>query len=123
VAYVVGKVVQEAGIVRRADPQGHHREGRAETAQLRPGRGRQQQRQPGQERHSQATPSHGPARHSLGQRGLNLLHHGGECGRVVEGEGGEHLAVHLDTGLVQTVDKSAVGDPVLAHRRIDALDP
>ena len=44
------------------------------------------------------------------------------CG-VLDGEIGQHLAVDLDAGLVEAVDKSAVGQPVLAHGRVDALDP
>src|SRR6202041_1649438 len=35
----------------------------------------------------------------------------------------EDLAVHLDPGLFQAVDKSAVGQIVLADSGVDALDP
>ena len=36
---------------------------------------------------------------------------------------GEHLAVDRDPSLAEAVDKSAVGQAVLAHRGVDALDP
>ena len=42
---------------------------------------------------------------------------------VVVGDGGQHLAVHLDAGLLQPGDEARVGQAVLAHRGVDALDP
>src|SRR5688572_13904548 len=42
---------------------------------------------------------------------------------VRDGEIGQNLAVDGDPGLVQTVDKSAVGHAVLAYSRVDALNP
>src|SRR5882757_2922659 len=46
-----------------------------------------------------------------------------EAGRVLDGEVGEHLAVYSDAREVQAVDKSAVGQSVLAHGGVDALNP
>jgi hypothetical protein len=46
-----------------------------------------------------------------------------ETRRILHRELGQHLAVDLDPGLVEAVDKSAVGQPVLARGRVDALDP
>src|SRR5262249_9658429 len=42
---------------------------------------------------------------------------------VLHRQVGQDLAVDLDPGLAETVDKSAVGEAVLAHRGVDALDP
>src|SRR4029453_1028959 len=42
---------------------------------------------------------------------------------VLDSDVGQHLAVDIDAGLVQAVDKSAVGEAALAPRRVDALDP
>ena len=41
----------------------------------------------------------------------------------MHGEIGENLAVHLDPGLGQAVDKSAIGQAEVACCGIDALDP
>ena len=67
---------------------------------------------------------------ALSRRLLRLLDGGGsligqrlETGGVRDGEIGQNLAVDVDPGLVETVDKSAVGQAVLAHGGIDALDP
>ena len=46
-----------------------------------------------------------------------------ECRRVLDRDIRQHLAVDLDAGLRQAVNKSAVGQAVLAHGRVDALDP
>src|SRR6266545_4631892 len=46
-----------------------------------------------------------------------------EAGRVLDGEVGQDLAVDGDARERKAVDKSAVGEPVLAHRGVDALDP
>jgi hypothetical protein len=43
--------------------------------------------------------------------------------RLVHGDVGQHLAVKRDAGLVQAVDEAAIGEPMDARRRIDALDP
>src|SRR5262249_41031644 len=43
--------------------------------------------------------------------------------RVVERQGGEDLAVHRDTRGLQAGDEAAVGQAVLARRRVDARDP
>ena len=74
-------------------------------------------------------PRHEAEDDTLGGRGLSRFGLGGlidqrlEARGVLDGEIGQHLAVDLDPGLVQAVDKSSVGEPVLAHRRVDALDP
>ncbi len=41
----------------------------------------------------------------------------------MHGEIGQHLAVNLDTCLVQPVDEPAIGQPMLADTGVDALDP
>src|SRR5262245_30497952 len=43
--------------------------------------------------------------------------------RVANGEVGQNLAIHGDARLRKAADKSAVGNPMLARRRVDALDP
>ena len=57
------------------------------------------------------------------ERRLDLVEDGLETHRIVVGDRGENLAVHLDPGLFQAVDKSRVGQAVLTHRGVDALDP
>src|SRR6478672_11493519 len=57
------------------------------------------------------------------QRGLHLLDDLRERGGIVIGDGGQHFAVDLDLGLLQPVDEAAVGEAVVAHRGVDALDP
>src|SRR4051794_37735063 len=42
---------------------------------------------------------------------------------VADGDVGEHLAVELDLGELQTVHELAVGEALLARRGVDALDP
>src|ERR1700741_922287 len=42
---------------------------------------------------------------------------------LADREIGQDLAVDLDAGLGEPADKSAVGQPVLAHGGVDALDP
>src|SRR3954471_15536778 len=46
-----------------------------------------------------------------------------ERGRLAHGEVGQDLAIDFDPGLAEAVDKSTVGEPVLARRGIDALYP
>src|SRR5690606_3364323 len=58
-----------------------------------------------------------------GERRLRLVDQRLEGFRLADGEIGEHLAVDLDPGLAEAVDKSAVGHAELAHGGIDALDP
>ena len=55
--------------------------------------------------------------------GLGLDHQGTESGGIMHGNVGQHLAVNLDPGLIQPVDKAAIRHIVLAGRGIDALDP
>src|SRR5262249_16006710 len=57
------------------------------------------------------------------ERDLELADQRAERRRLVDGHVGQHLAIDLDAGLVEAVDETAVGDPLLVHRRIDALDP
>src|SRR5581483_8979205 len=52
-----------------------------------------------------------------------LIHQGLEGLGLVNGQIGKHLAVNLDPGLRKPADKSAVGQPVLAAGRVDALNP
>src|ERR1700761_7010005 len=54
----------------------------------------------------------------LRQRALRLLDDRGERRRL-----GEPLAVDFDPSRCKAGNKAAVGQPVLAHRRVDALNP
>jgi len=53
----------------------------------------------------------------------------GNCGKLREGIGvpyrhvGEHLAVDLDPRLLQAIDESAIGEPLLSGGGIDAYNP
>src|SRR3954453_15296246 len=42
---------------------------------------------------------------------------------VAHGDVGEHLAVHLDAGLVEAVDEFGIGHALLARGGVDAGDP
>src|SRR5215212_3649566 len=81
------------------------------------------------DRGSGAASSKGPRRRGArsgrlrGQGSLGALHIGREGGRLVDGHLGQDLAVDLDPGLAETVDKSRIGQAVLAHRRVEPLDP
>src|SRR4029078_6454138 len=55
--------------------------------------------------------------------GLRLLNESGESLWLPHGEIAPDLAVDLNTGLVEPVDKSGIGQPGFAGRSIDALDP
>src|SRR5215831_11316727 len=57
------------------------------------------------------------------ESGLRLLRERTEGRRVVHRDVGEHLAVDLHAGLVQSVDDAAVGKAVDTRRRVDARDP
>src|SRR5271154_6179500 len=57
------------------------------------------------------------------QCGLRLVDDRLECGRLVDGEIGQHLAVHRDPGFAEAGDKPAVGEPEAPDRRVEALDP
>src|SRR5580692_7059240 len=57
------------------------------------------------------------------ESGLGLLGDRAKRRHVVHGEVGEHLAVDLDSGLVQAVDDAAVGKAIGPCCRIDARDP
>src|SRR5215203_3940971 len=57
------------------------------------------------------------------QRALCALDIGGECRRLVDRHLGQHLAIDLDPRPAEAVDKSRIGQAVLAHRRVEALDP
>src|SRR5208283_2183481 len=54
---------------------------------------------------------------------LRLLDDRGEGGGLADGELGEDLAIDLDPRRSERRDKPAVGEAVLAHRRVDPLDP
>ena len=58
-----------------------------------------------------------------GQRGLGLPGQRLEGLRLGDGKIGENFAVDLDAGVLEAVDKSAVGQAVLAGGGIDALNP
>src|SRR5512147_3109357 len=51
------------------------------------------------------------------------LHKLGKRRLVEYSDVGEHLAVHLHRGFLQTVHEAAVGQAVLAHRRVNTRDP
>src|SRR5262249_34419672 len=57
------------------------------------------------------------------QRRLGALGDRAERGRVAGGDVREHLAVHLDAGLLQPLDEAAVRQVEGAHRGVDAYDP
>src|SRR5882672_4714073 len=57
------------------------------------------------------------------QGGLGLLDDRLEGRRLGNGEVGQDLAIDLDPGLGEAVDKSAVVEPKRPHRGIEALDP
>ena len=47
----------------------------------------------------------------------------GEGFRIVDGDLGEHLAVHLDAGLLEAAHEDGIADAVDAASSVDALDP
>src|SRR5271167_4264802 len=57
------------------------------------------------------------------ERGLGLVDDRLERGWLVDGEIGQHLAVHDDPGFAEAGDKSAVGEPEAADGGVEALDP
>src|SRR6185437_9330976 len=59
----------------------------------------------------------------LGQRAFCLLDDRSERGGLGNGEIGQDLAVDLDPRCGEAGNKAAVGQPVLAHRRVDPLNP
>src|SRR5579883_2157185 len=59
----------------------------------------------------------------LGQMALGLFDDRGERGRLMDGEFGQDLAVDFDPGRGQPGDEAAIGQAVLAHGGVDALDP
>src|SRR5579885_1463243 len=60
---------------------------------------------------------------SVRKRGAGRIDDRLERCRLAHREIGEHLAVDCDPGLAEAVDKSAIGEAVLAHGGVDALDP
>src|SRR6266478_9640067 len=77
---------------------------------------------------SSSGPCRGPSRLSERKRSAragarSLGHQSFEGLGLPDREIGQHFAVDLDAGALEAVDKSAVGQPVLAHRGVDALDP
>ena len=60
---------------------------------------------------------------SSGNRGLGLLAQGGEGGGVMDCGLAEHLAVHVDTGNLETVHEGGVVHSVHLAARADAGDP
>src|ERR1700722_13128697 len=59
----------------------------------------------------------------LGQRAFGLLDDRGEGCGLGNGEVGQHLTVDFNPCRGKAGNKPAIGQPVLAHRRIDALNP
>src|SRR5260221_2915061 len=59
----------------------------------------------------------------LGQCPRCLLDQRLERSRLAHGKLGQDLAVDLDPGFAEAADKSAVGQAMLAHGGVDALDP
>src|SRR6185436_8389189 len=57
------------------------------------------------------------------ERGFGLLCDGSKSGGLVHRQIREHLAIDVDTGLLQAIDETAVAQVELAGRRVDALDP
>src|SRR5690606_18897374 len=64
-----------------------------------------------------------PGSQPLLQGGLCLADQSLEGLGLMDGEIGEHLAVHLDASLGEAVDKSRIGQAVLADTGVDTLDP
>ena len=54
---------------------------------------------------------------------LGLLDDSGKGGLFVNGEIGKHLAVDLDTGLLEASDEAAVGQAVVAGSSVDTRNP
>src|SRR4051812_48548676 len=59
----------------------------------------------------------------LWQRGLRLFDDRLECGRLVDREIGQHLAIDGDLGPGEPVDKSAVGETEGTHGCVQSLNP
>src|SRR5580693_8759929 len=70
-------------------------------------------------------PPRGKGRNSGGlwQRAFRLLDDRGECCGLGNSEVGQHLAVDFYPSRGEAGNEAAVGQPVLAHRRIDPLNP
>ena len=58
-----------------------------------------------------------------GESPLGGAHQRREGGSIAHGEVRQHLAVNLDAGLRQPVDKAAIGQALSAGSGIDTLDP
>ena len=54
---------------------------------------------------------------------LGLFDERRECRRFADRKIGQNLAIDFDPGLAEGVDKSAIGQAVLADGGVDALDP
>ena len=52
-----------------------------------------------------------------------LFGHGRKCLRIAHGEVGQDLAIHLDAGLVETVNQLAIGKTVEPSGSVDTGDP
>src|SRR6266478_4967310 len=62
-------------------------------------------------------------RASSHQRGLGLVDNGLERRRLRDSEIRKHLSIDHDARLAEAGDKSTVGQPELAHRRVKPLNP
>src|SRR6185437_8430464 len=68
-------------------------------------------------------PTSTAGRQALGERRPRLLGEDGKGRRVVHGEVGEDLSIHLDAGLLEAVHEHAIAHVVLVRRGVDADDP
>src|SRR5215212_5836830 len=57
------------------------------------------------------------------ERCLRLGGDGGEGGRVVDSDVGEHLSVELDVRLAHAKEELVIGEPLFSGGRVDADDP
>src|SRR5580693_6167261 len=56
-------------------------------------------------------------------RAFRLLDDRLKCFRLTKRELGEDLAIDFDTGLGEAIDEARIGKALLAHRRVQALNP
>ena len=62
-------------------------------------------------------------RRQLRQLSLGQFDDSGEVGLFTHGEVGEHLAVDFNTGKLQAIDQTGIGQAVDAGTSVDTLDP
>jgi len=59
----------------------------------------------------------------LSESGFSLFSDSAESSRIMNSNIGQHLAVQVDLGSFQSVNKSAVGQAMQTSRRINARNP